>query len=103
MNPTPEPITTDDVEYVAKLARLEFSDAELEMHAHQLAEILAYVWKLNEVDTSGIEPLYRVNDIDNVLRDDVVIPSSAADGILLNAPAKTGLFFAMPNVRRKSP
>ena len=68
-------ITKKEVEHVALLARLKFSEEEKETFVKQLSGILGYVEKLNEVDTSNIEPTSHVIKMQNVFRDDVVTDS----------------------------
>lgn len=91
-------VTIKDVERVAKLARLEFTEAEKEILMHQLNEILVYMEKLNEVDTSSIEPLTHVVELSNVFRDDKKNSSSPREEMLKNAPDKTEEFFKVPKV-----
>ena len=91
-------VTVKDVEYVAALARLEFSGAEKEKLAHELNEILAYMEKLNELDTTNVEPLSHVIDLHNVFRGDAVKPSYPPEEMLKNAPGRKGNFFSVPNV-----
>jgi aspartyl-tRNA(Asn)/glutamyl-tRNA(Gln) amidotransferase subunit C len=90
------PVTIQDVEHVAKLARLEFTDEEKQKFTHQLNQILAYMEKLNELDTSSVEPLSCVVEQSNVLRDDEVLPSLPQEEALANAPKQDGTFFKVP-------
>lgn len=87
-----------DVEHVANLARLEFSEEEKRTLMNQLNKILDYMEKLNELDTSNVEPLAQVNPLTNVFREDVVKPSQPVSEVLKNAPAKTDKFFKVPKV-----
>ncbi len=91
-------VTINDVEYIAKLARLEVSAEEKAKLMHQLNEILAYIEKLNELDTSSVEPLSHVIELKNVLREDAVTPSLTPEEALKNAPARTEKFFRVPKV-----
>lgn len=91
-------ITKTDVEKVARLARLEITDAEKEAFARQLSEILAHVEKLNRYDTRGIEPTATVLGQVNVFRDDVVRPSLPAEKALANAPEREGDGFCVPKI-----
>ncbi|MBI1803107.1 MAG: Asp-tRNA(Asn)/Glu-tRNA(Gln) amidotransferase subunit GatC [Ignavibacteriae bacterium] len=91
-------VTISDVEHVAKLARLEFTDAEKKKLTHQLNDILSYVEKLNELDTSNVEPLSQVIEGENVFRDDRARPSLPRDDVLMNAPDRTDEFFKVPKV-----
>ncbi len=68
-------LTADQVKHVAKLANLPLFSDEEEKYSGQLSEILEYVDKLNEVDTSGVEPTYNVTGLENVTREDVAKPS----------------------------
>jgi aspartyl-tRNA(Asn)/glutamyl-tRNA(Gln) amidotransferase subunit C len=91
-------VSKRDVEYVAKLARLEFSNEEMEKFTIQLNAILHYMEKLNELDTVNIEPLSHVNELKNVMREDVIQPSLPRDEAFHNAPAKDEKFFKVPKV-----
>ncbi|MBI1805935.1 MAG: Asp-tRNA(Asn)/Glu-tRNA(Gln) amidotransferase subunit GatC [Ignavibacteria bacterium] len=91
-------VTVKDVEHVAKLARLEFSETEKEVLTHELNEILGYIEKLNELDTTNVEPLSHVIELSNVVRDDVVRQSASAEEMLQNAPDRTEKFFRVPKV-----
>ncbi|MEX2115663.1 MAG: Asp-tRNA(Asn)/Glu-tRNA(Gln) amidotransferase subunit GatC [Bacteroidota bacterium] len=91
-------VTVKDVEHIAKLARLEFSEEEKKKFTHQLNQILEYVEKLNKIDTTNVEPLSQVIDLSNRFREDVVKPGLTAEEALKNAPAKTDRFFKVPKV-----
>ena len=91
-------ITLEDVEKVAKLARLEVSPAEKEAFAKQLSQILTHVEKLKEYDTQGIEPTAAVLGAVNVFREDIVRPSLPVDKALTNAPEREGDAFAVPKI-----
>jgi aspartyl-tRNA(Asn)/glutamyl-tRNA(Gln) amidotransferase subunit C len=86
------------VEHVAKLARLRFDGAEIERFTHQLNAILSYIDKLNELDTSGVEPTYHVLDLVNVFREDEVRPSLPSEAALANAPERADGFFKVPRI-----
>ncbi|MBI3193668.1 MAG: Asp-tRNA(Asn)/Glu-tRNA(Gln) amidotransferase subunit GatC [Ignavibacteriae bacterium] len=91
-------VTIKEVEHVANLARLEFTDDEKETFTHQLNDILSYMEKLNELDTSNVEPLSHVIELQNVFRDDTVKQSPPRDEMLKNAPSKNEKFFKVPKV-----
>jgi aspartyl-tRNA(Asn)/glutamyl-tRNA(Gln) amidotransferase subunit C len=91
-------ITREQVRHVAKLARLSLSDDEVAMFTGQMADILAYVEKLNELDTDGIVPTSHAVPMENAFRDDVVRPSIGADAALANAPDRIADFFRVPKV-----
>ncbi len=88
----------DQVRKVARLARLELSDADLALMAGQLTAILDYFDQLKQVDTDGVEPLAHPLPIQNVFRADEASPSLPVDVALQNAPRRTGDFFAVPAV-----
>ncbi len=91
-------VTVKDVEHIAKLARLEFSEGEKKKFTHQLNQILEYVEKLNKLDTANVEPLSQVIELSNRFREDVVMPGLSTEDALKNAPAKTDRFFKVPKV-----
>lgn len=91
-------VTKKDVEHIAQLAKLEFTDAEKEKLTHQMNEILGHMEKLNELDTTNVEPLSQVIDLQNAFRDDVVTPSTPTETALKNAPDKTDEHFKVPKV-----
>ena len=91
-------VSRKDVEHIAELARLKFNEDELENFTNQLNEILAYVEKLNELDTENVEPLSHPVEGKNVFRDDIVLPSVPRDEALKNAPGKDEQFFHVPKV-----
>ncbi|OIO78832.1 MAG: Asp-tRNA(Asn)/Glu-tRNA(Gln) amidotransferase GatCAB subunit C [Candidatus Omnitrophica bacterium CG12_big_fil_rev_8_21_14_0_65_43_15] len=86
------------VEYTAKLARMKLSDKETRELALQLADILKYIEKLNQADTSGVEPTSHVLPIKNVFRQDKVKKSLNIADALKNAPEKEGDFFKVPRI-----
>ena len=91
-------VTRKDVEDIAKLARLEFTDEEKATFTHQLNTILAYVEQLNTLDTSNVEPLSHVIELDNAFREDVLRHGLTREEALKNAPVKTEKFFKVPKV-----
>ncbi len=91
-------ISKQEVEHVAKLARLELSEEEKEKLTDQLSNILTYVEKLNELDTTGIEPTSHVLDIRNVMRDDVAASSLPQERALANAPDKAAGHYKVPKI-----
>jgi len=91
-------VTIKDVEHIATLARLSFTDEEKRQFTDQLNTILAYIDQLNSLDTSKVEPLTQVIESNNVFRDDVVVPGLTTDRALANAPARTEEFFKVPKV-----
>lgn len=91
-------ISKQEVEHVARLARLELSEKEKDQLTDQLSNILTYVEKLNELDTRGVEPTAHVLDISNVMRDDVPGVSLPQDMALANAPEKAAGHFKVPKI-----
>jgi aspartyl-tRNA(Asn)/glutamyl-tRNA(Gln) amidotransferase subunit C len=91
-------VTLKDVDYVAALARLRFSDDEREHLVEELNAILTYMDQLNKVDVSGVPPTSHVLDLRNVLREDEVEPSLPHDEALANAPGKDRGHFTVPKV-----
>ena len=91
-------ITRADVEHVALLARLELSSEEAETFTGQMDAILAYVEKLNELDTDGIIPTSHAVPVENAFREDAVRPSLGMENALANAPDRVEGFFRVPKV-----
>ena len=91
-------LTSEQVGWVAHLARLELTPAERELMAKQLSAILDYVDQLKQVDTDGVEPLAHPLKIHNVFRDDAPATSLQVDQALANAPDRQGDFFGVPAV-----
>ena len=91
-------ITINEVEHVANLARLTFSQEEKELFARQLDGILSYVDKLNELDTKGVEPTSHVLPIKNVFMDDEPRQSLTPDEAIGNAPDRAGDFYRVPKI-----
>lgn len=86
-------ISDETIEYVGILAKLELSDEEKEQAKKDMANMLDYIDTLNELDTSGVEPMSRVFPVNNVFREDVVTNGDDREEILANAPeAKEGAF-----------
>jgi aspartyl-tRNA(Asn)/glutamyl-tRNA(Gln) amidotransferase subunit C len=91
-------ITPEEVRYVAKLARLSLSEAEVAETTVQLDRILSYVEKLGELDTAGIEPTTHALAIRNAFREDEVRDSLPQGEALANGPAQNGEAFVVPRV-----
>lgn len=91
-------LSTSDVEYVAKLARLDVTQSEKEKFTAQLNDILLYIDKLNELDTQGIAPMTHAIAVTNAFREDRVTDSLGTQGALANAPDARGEFFRVPKV-----
>ncbi|HFC97127.1 MAG TPA: Asp-tRNA(Asn)/Glu-tRNA(Gln) amidotransferase subunit GatC [Thermosulfurimonas dismutans] len=93
-------ISKEEVQHVAHLARLEFSEEDLERFTRELSGILEYMAKLSEVDTSGVEPTYNALRLENRFREDQVQASFPPEEILSNAPEREGSSFVVPRVIR---
>jgi aspartyl-tRNA(Asn)/glutamyl-tRNA(Gln) amidotransferase subunit C len=91
-------ITGDEVERVARLARLRLTDEERETMTLQLDAILGYMDKLNVLDTAGIEPTTTVIPMVSVMREDIVHPSLSQEEALANAPDREDVFFRVPRI-----
>jgi aspartyl-tRNA(Asn)/glutamyl-tRNA(Gln) amidotransferase subunit C len=91
-------VTIKDVEHVASLAQLSFSEEEKQKLVRELNEILAYMEQLNSLDTTNVEPLSQVIELSNVFREDTAKPCLKREEALKNAPAKTEKFFKVPKV-----
>ena len=91
-------LTSEQVRWVAHLARLELTDAESATMTRQLGAILDYVNQLGQVDTEGVEPLAHPLAIQNVFREDDPAPSLPVDSALSNAPDRRGDFYGVPAV-----
>jgi aspartyl-tRNA(Asn)/glutamyl-tRNA(Gln) amidotransferase subunit C len=91
-------ITKQEVEHVAKLARLELSEQEKEKLTDQLSNILTYVETLNSLDTKGVEPTSHVLDLKNVMRDDVAVRGLTQEQALANAPDKAAGHYKVPKI-----
>jgi len=87
-----------DVEHVAHLARLGLSEDELARLEGQLNHILDQYAKLAEVSTDHIAPTAQTIELENILRDDTVVPSLPADAVLRNAAEREGDFIVVPAI-----
>lgn len=91
-------ISKEEVERVAKLARLEITDAEKEVFSKHLSSILTYMDKLKTLNTEGVEPTATVLEQTNVFREDKARPSLPAEKALANAPESGDWFFVVPKI-----
>lgn len=89
-------ITRDEVLHVARLARLELTDDEIDRFTDQLSAILEAVAKVSELDLSDVEPTAHPLDLVNVWAEDEPRPSLSVDEALVNAPDRHGGFFKVP-------
>lgn len=91
-------ITVKDVEHVAKLARLELTEAEKEKFTKQLGDVLKYVEQMNEIDTTNVKPMAHAFDIVNVMREDKVVSEETKEELIMNAPEEENGFFRVPKI-----
>lgn len=94
-------ITDATVDRVAELARLEFSAEQKQGIKKDLVRIVSFVEKLNELDTSNVEPLIFMSDEKNVMRADEVTENFTKEQALKNAPDKDSDYFRVPKVLNK--
>lgn len=91
-------ITRQEVEYVARLARLELSEAEAQEFTGQLDQILAYFEKLDELDTGQVKPTRHAIEIKDAFREDELKSSFDVEQALKDAPDREGPFFKVPKI-----
>jgi aspartyl-tRNA(Asn)/glutamyl-tRNA(Gln) amidotransferase subunit C len=91
-------IARKEVEHVARLARLELTEEEKGQMTAQLDAILGYFDKLNELDTSAVEPTTTVIPMVSVMRQDEALPSLSREEALANAPDREDVFFRVPRI-----
>ena len=89
-------ISDETIEYVGILAKLEVSDSEKEAAKADMEKMLDYIDTLNELDTSGIEPMSHVFQVSNVFREDVVTNGDNREEMLANAPQRKEDSFEAP-------
>lgn len=89
-------ISDETIEYVGILAKLELSEEEKENAKKDMGEMLDYIDKLNELDTTGIEPMSHVFPVHNVFREDVVKNGDGREETLANAPERKDDCFVVP-------
>ncbi|MHB8897090.1 MAG: Asp-tRNA(Asn)/Glu-tRNA(Gln) amidotransferase subunit GatC [Candidatus Geothermincolia bacterium] len=91
-------ISIEDVEHVAKLARLRLDDSEKETYRHQLSDILEHARIISEVDAEGIPPTSHTLPLVNVFREDEARPSLPVEEVTRNAPWAEGGAFKVPRI-----
>jgi aspartyl-tRNA(Asn)/glutamyl-tRNA(Gln) amidotransferase subunit C len=94
-------IDKETVEKVAHLARLELSEEEKDKMIADMSKILSFMDKLNEINTTGVEPLVYMTDEINVFREDVVKQNITHEEALQNAPKHDEKFFLVAKVIEK--
>ncbi|HUO47306.1 MAG TPA: Asp-tRNA(Asn)/Glu-tRNA(Gln) amidotransferase subunit GatC [Acidimicrobiales bacterium] len=96
-------LTREDAAYVARLARLELTDEELDTYAGQLAAVLDHAAQVASLDTAGVVPTAHPLPLQNVLRPDEARPSLERDEVLAAAPAVEDRRFRVPRILGESP
>jgi aspartyl-tRNA(Asn)/glutamyl-tRNA(Gln) amidotransferase subunit C len=94
-------ITPQLIDKLAELSKLEFDDAARVEITNDLREMIAFVEKLKEVDTTGIAPLIHLSERENSLRQDVVSTEITKEDALKNAPLHDGMYMKVPKVIKK--
>lgn len=89
-------ISDETIEYVGILSKLELSEEEKEQAKKDVGSMLDYIDKLNELDTTGIEPMSHVFPVQNVFREDVVTNGDESEKTLKNAPGEKDNMFMVP-------
>lgn len=91
-------LTKDQVQHVAKLAKLRFTDDELNKFTEEFGRIIEMVEQLEEVDTEGVKPTYHGNELFNVMREDIAKEHHKAQEFLRNAPESEGSYIKVPAI-----
>lgn len=91
-------ITAADVDHIARLARLGLDVEEREALRHDLESILRYIGKLDELDTTGVEPMAHVETLPTPLREDRAANPERPEDMVRNAPDPDGTFLRVPRV-----
>jgi aspartyl-tRNA(Asn)/glutamyl-tRNA(Gln) amidotransferase subunit C len=91
-------VTDQLIDHLAALSRLKFNKEEKEELKIDLQKMISFVEKLQELDTTGIEPLTHMGASENALREDEVGSMISRQKALLNAPVKDDNFFKVPKV-----
>lgn len=84
------------IDYVGILAKLELSDEEKEQAKRDMGSMLDYIDKLNELDTTGVEPMSHIFPVQNVFREDVVTNADNSEDMLRNAPGERDGMYVVP-------
>ena len=89
------------IQDIAKLSKLKFDDSAEEKMKSDLEKMLAFVDKLNEINTEGVDPLIYMSEEVNVLREDKISENTSQEDALKNAPEKDSDYFKVPTVLKK--
>lgn len=98
MNEKTRLISLDDVNYIARLAHLHFSEEEKLDCQEKLGSILEYMQQLREINTDGVEATTHVFPLTNVFREDIILPGLSREEALANAPEHTADSFKVPKI-----
>ncbi len=91
-------ITKKDIEHIANLSSLILSEEEIDSYSKDMAEIVTFVNKINELDTEGVDETNFALEGVNVFRKDEVKPSTSRELLLKNAPSTNGVSYELPPV-----
>jgi aspartyl-tRNA(Asn)/glutamyl-tRNA(Gln) amidotransferase subunit C len=91
-------LTIAEVEHVARLARLDLSSEDKVFFTEELNTILAYAEQLNQLDTTEVAPMTHVLKVENVMREDVLVPSPPVAETLANAPDTEATLYKVPKI-----
>lgn len=91
-------VSKEDVLHIAKLARIKFSEQELEKYTKDLSSIVDFAETLKSIDVSGVEPTAHILKIQNVFREDTLKPSYNREELFKNAPSKDAGCITVPKV-----
>jgi aspartyl-tRNA(Asn)/glutamyl-tRNA(Gln) amidotransferase subunit C len=95
-------ISSEDVQHVARLARLELTEGEVELFRGQLSAVLERAQRIQSLPLADVPPTAHPVPLRNVWRDDVVEPCDVTEGVLGNAPDRDGEFFRVPRILEES-
>ena len=95
-------ISSDDVQHVARLARLELTEGEVELFREQLFAVLERAQRIQQLPLTDVPPTAHPVPLRNVWRDDVVEPADVTEAVLANAPDRDGEFFRVPRILEES-
>ncbi len=92
------PVSKDEIKHIAKLVKLNLSDEEMNRYEKDINEIIDYINKLNELDTTDVKPLNYPLEKETAFREDVVGKSLSREATFKNAPDTDGEFFKVPKI-----
>jgi aspartyl-tRNA(Asn)/glutamyl-tRNA(Gln) amidotransferase subunit C len=96
-------ISREELEHVARLARLQLTDEEIELFAGQLGAVLERARRIQALPLDDLPPTAHPVELSNVLRDDTVVPCLLPDQVLDNAPEREGDLFRVPRILEEEP